>query len=282
MDTAKKINALAYDRLSHKIYTSDLDANVIEWNVDGGHTAHFEGNPHGGSVRKLAISNGNLFSVSLDDTLKTSSLSNKEFGNSVPLEGQPVDVIGYGNIAYVVTTNKFIAIENNEIVASQDLNFEATCLAIHPDGNEISIGGKDKIIHVYNRNGHALTSKYNLNDTPGAITCLDYSSDGVYLASGDASRQVRCWQGQTVKCKMWVFHTTSVTSIAWCPDNKHVVTGSIDTNVIVWSLDKPLKRIVIQGAHYGGVSGVTWLDANTVASVGDDCCLKTWTITKHS
>jgi len=121
-----------------------------------------------------------------------------------------------------------------------------------------------------------------LTENPGAVTCLDYSPDGVYLASGDASRQVRAWQGQTLKCKMWVFHTTSITSISWCPDSRHVVTGSIDTNVIVWSLDKPMKRIVIQGAHYGGVTGVTWIDTNTVASVGDDCCLKTWSITKHT
>jgi len=121
-----------------------------------------------------------------------------------------------------------------------------------------------------------------LTENPGALTCLDYSPDGVYLASGDASRQVRAWQGQTLKCKMWVFHTTSITSISWCPDSRHVVTGSIDTNVIVWSLDKPMKRIVIQGAHYGGVTGVTWIDTNTVASVGDDCCLKTWSITKHT
>jgi len=80
---------------------------------------------------------------------------------------------------------------------------------------------------------------------------------------------------------MWVFHSTIVTCISWCPDNLHVVTGSVDTHLIVWSVNTPMKRIVINGAHYGGVTGCCWIDQNTVASVGDDSCLKTWTITKH-
>jgi len=168
---------------------------------------------------------------------------------------------------------------DGQVIKAQDLGFQATCMALHPHGNEVAIGGKDNIIHVFNKNGNNLTKKYDLSGNPGYITCLDYSPSGQYLGSGDSNRQVRAWEGDKIKTKMWVFHSTMVTSIQWSPDNEHVVTGSVDTKVIVWSLTKPLKRVVIDGAHQGGVTDVCWIDPNTVASVGDDCCLKTWTIT---
>jgi len=278
---SKKINSLVYDRNSHKIYTVDIDSNIIEWNIDGGQTAPFEGSPHGNSATKLALSGGNLYSISLDDTLKVSSVNNREFGPNIGTDGQPVDVKNCGDHVLVLTNNKLVTYHGSEVVHTQALTFDATSLAVHPSGTEVAIGGKDKIIHVFNKNGNNYTQKHNLGNNQGTITCLEYSSNGRYLASGESTRHVKCWEGKDLKTGHWVFHSTSVTSLAWCPDDEHVVTGSIDTNVIVWSVSKPMKRIMINGAHYGGVTGVCWVDPNTVASVGDDCCLKTWTITKH-
>jgi len=278
---SKKINSLVYDKNTHKVYTVDIDSNIIEWNLDGGHTAHFEGTAHGNSATRLALNGGNLYSISLDDTLKVSSVTSREFGPNNATDGQPVDVKSCGDHVIVLTTSKIVIYNGGEVVNTQALNFEATCVAIHPSGTEVAIGGKDKNIHVYNKNGNNFTPKHNLAANNGAITCLEYSSNGRYLASGESSRHVKCWEGKEIKTANWVFHSTTITSLAWCPDDEHVVTGSVDTNVIVWSVSKPMKRIMINGAHYGGVTGVCWVDANTVASVGDDCCLKTWAITKH-
>jgi WD40 repeat protein len=277
----KKINTLAYDRANHRVYTADIDGYMIEWNLDDGRTSPFEGTSHTNQVTKLIVSGGNLISIAFDDSIKISSIANKEYGPSIPLEGQPVDVAAHGNSICVVTPDKFIVLENDHIVSQQPLTFQATCIAIHPNGNEVAIGGKDNLVHVFNKNGNNLTQKYNLNGNQGYVTCVDYSPSGQYLASGGSGRQVVAWEGQNPKCKMWVYHTTMVTSVSWSSDNEHVVSGSVDTNLIVWSLSKPIKRIVINGAHYGGVTGCVWLDVNTCASVGDDCCLKTWSVTHH-
>ena len=32
-----------------------------------------------------------------------------------------------------------------------------------------------------------------------------------------------------------LFHTAKVMAIAWSPDSTHIVSGSIDTNLIVWN-----------------------------------------------
>jgi len=278
---SKKINSLAYDKQQHKIYTADMDSTVIEWNVDGGQTAPFEGTPHGNSISKVAISNGHLLTVSVDDAFKSSSLQSREFGTNTVVDGQPIDTFGSGNTVYILTSSKFIAYENGEVLNTAPLTYDATCMAFNSNGNEVAIGDKNKVIHVYTLQGHNLVQKYNLTGSPGYITCMEYSNSGQYLASGDSSRQVRCWEGDKLKTAHWVFHSTMVTSVSWCPDDVHVATGSVDTNIIIWSLLKPMKRIVINGAHFGGVTGVCWVDTNTLASVGADCCLKTWTIVKH-
>jgi len=190
-----------------------------------------------------------------------------------------LDVKTQGNSIYVLTHDKLMTVSNGKVTEQQNLGFVGTCMAIHPNGNEIAIGGKDLMIHVFTFNGGKLAKKYDLSGNPGYISALDYSPNGQYLGSGDSSRQVKCWEGKEIKCKTWVFHTSMITSLKWSSDNEHVVTGSVDTNVIVWNLTTPLKRVLIEKAHQGGVTDVAWLDVNTVASVGVDCSLKTWNIT---
>jgi len=278
---SNKITTLAYDKSSHKAYTSDITGFTIEWNLENGRTAPFEGTPHTNNVSKIHIHEGKLLSVAFDDSLKVTPLESREYGPSIPLEGQPIDVKNYGNSIFVLTHDKLLTVTNGSVSNQQELGFVATCFAIHPSGKEIAIGGKDLLIHVYTLNGDKLTKKYDLSGNQGYVTCLDYSPNGQYLGSGDSSRQVKAWEGNAIKEKRWVFHTTFVTSIKWCSDNEHVVTGSVDTNVIVWNLSKPLRRILIEKAHQGGVTDVAWIDVNTIASVGDDCSLKTWSVTHH-
>jgi WD repeat-containing protein 1 (actin-interacting protein 1) len=48
----------------------------------------------------------------------------------------------------------------------------------------------------------------------------------------------------------------------------------------VWSLDKPRKRIAYKFAHKDGVSGLCWLDENSLASSGGDHCVARWAVGK--
>ena len=67
----------------------------------------------------------------------------------------------------------------------------------------------------------------------------------------------------------------------------HVVSGSLDTNVYVWSLENVSKRVLIKGAGPGGVNCVVWLgeahvtdDKKTggVLSAGADGCVRVWEV----
>jgi len=69
-----------------------------------------------------------------------------------------------------------------------------------------------------------------------------------------------------------------VNSLCWSESSKHVVSGSLDGSVYVWSIDTPAKHIAVRNAHRAGVNDVLWVDAETIASAGQDCAIKTWTV----
>ncbi|KAH3685494.1 hypothetical protein WICPIJ_003533, partial [Wickerhamomyces pijperi] len=76
----------------------------------------------------------------------------------------------------------------------------------------------------------------------------------------------------------WAFHTSRISSLAWNADNDHVVSGSLDTNVIVYSVSKPARNIKIPNAHKEGVAGVSWLGDTELASGGADASIKFWKV----
>lgn len=46
--------------------------------------------------------------------------------------------------------------------------------------------------------------------------------------------------------KEWGFHNARVNCVAWSPDSLLVASGSLDTNIIIWSVEKPAKHIIIK------------------------------------
>jgi len=84
-----------------------------------------------------------------------------------------------------------------------------------------------------------------------------------------------------IKIEGWVFHSARVNDIAWTSDSLHLASASLDGSLYVWSIQNPLKRIAIKDAHRGGVNNVAWLNDNTLLSSGQDCTIKSWSITHH-
>lgn len=112
------------------------------------------------------------------------------------------------------------------------------------------------------------------------VTAVAFSHDGKYLASGDQKNEIIVWDttNWTIVEEGWCFHTGSVKSLSWSPNSQRLASASLDQCVIVWSLADRNSRVRIPNAHRGGVNTVGWLDDNTVASAGQDCTWKTWTV----
>lgn len=56
-----------------------------------------------------------------------------------------------------------------------------------------------------------------------------------------------------------------------------MVTGSLDSNVFIYSVANPTKNIKAGNAHMGGVSAVGW-EGGDVVSTGADGCVKRWAV----
>jgi WD40 repeat protein len=116
----------------------------------------------------------------------------------------------------------------------------------------------------------------------GEVSALAYSPDGAVLAAGDSLRYVLPLNSETLEAqhKDWTYHTARITALAWSPDCRHLASGSLDTNIFVWSLEKKSSRIKIQAAHpMAQITSLTWIDNNTLLSSGQDCCIRKFVIT---
>jgi len=273
------ITSVSYDKIAQKLYTVDPIPVTIEWDTYTGKNQVFTGPPHTAAVSQIKVVGSNLVSISVDDTIKFSSLSSREFGHAIPLGSQPNGIDGVENDVVVSAHDSVIVFEGHNITHKFPTKFEPVCIALSPNKSEVAVGSKsDQLIHVFSLEHGKLTEKYVIDDHRGNVSTLAYSPCGRYLASGDTNREVKVFENQKCIVSGWVHHTSKIMSVAWSPDSNFVVTGSVDSAVIIWYVHDNNKRIHLKLAHPGGVRGVLFTDSNTVVSVGEDCSMKSWSI----
>lgn len=88
---------------------------------------------------------------------------------------------------------------------------------------------------------------------------------------------------QTVTSR-WSFHSGRINSLSWTADGQHCASGSLDTHIYIWSVQKPIKNIAIKNAVPGGVNAVFWAPGENgkLVGAGADGCLRKWSITFHA
>jgi len=279
----KFITALAHDPSNNAIYTGSYDAVVVKWDIATGNTKSMVGKGHTNQINRMRIQGENLVSCAWDNTVRITPLNSREYGHSITLETIPADIaVGRKDHSLIIVaiTDSIVVIRNGNVVNTQKVSFQPTAIALSVDEIQVAVGGKDNLIHLYSLNGNKLTDGAVLKAHRGALTSVSYSPDGMYLASADQNRDIFVWTlaNNSLKIEGWVFHSARVNDIAWSPDSLHIVSGSLDSNIYVWSIEQPDKRITIKGAHHGGINNVLFLDNNTIATSGQDCTLKTWSI----
>lgn len=74
-------------------------------------------------------------------------------------------------------------------------------------------------------------------------------------------------------------HSARINTLSWTPDSRHIASGSLDTHIYIWSVEKLLSYIAIKNAASNGVNGVLWVGPNKLASAGADGIVRLWDIT---
>lgn len=186
------------------------------------------------------------------------------------------------------TSNGILIAENNgiEIISKGEKHtipttFAATCICSH--GNLVAVGADDGKVRVYELfNCIELKLKQELSSNRGAVTCVEFSPDGLWLIAGDDQRSIQLFDvanGFASSGKKCGFHSARVVSLAWSPDSKYFVSGSLDTNICMWDIaSTPLSCVTVKNAHQDCVCSVKFLDDKTIISAGQDAFIRTWKI----
>ncbi|XP_070539814.1 WD repeat-containing protein 1-like [Ptychodera flava] len=279
----KPITAMTLTEDRSTFYTGASDGLINYWNPESGVAEPVQGKQHTNQVNGISSGSDIEVTVGMDDTMRVIDEANKQYNNSVGLDSQPQGVAsGKDGLAVVACLSAVVVFRNGQKVFTQPEKYEPSAVAIHPGQTQVAVGAKEgNQIKIYKLEGDTLQESQKL-DCRGAVTQLAYSSDGAHLAASDTGRHVHVFNTSDYK-PLEVggsYHAARVNCIAWAPDNIHLVSGSLDTNIIVWNIEDADTRLKIKGAHpMSQITSVGWLDDNTVISTGQDSCVKLWTIT---
>ncbi len=156
-------------------------------------------------------------------------------------------------------------------------------LAFNPFRNRIAIGSSDGRIRLLDRQDSSVI--FSAPAHPPSCFCLSYSADGEWLYSGGRDARLTRWRvtDKGLEAARSVdAHGSTVNDLALHPDGQFLATASRDKTIKLWRADtlellKVCEPIRDRG-HVNSVNCLTWLDAQTLVTAGDDRRILEWTL----
>ncbi|XP_026137084.1 WD repeat-containing protein 1-like isoform X1 [Carassius auratus] len=268
------------------IYSGSQDGHINYWDAESGENEEFVGKGHSNLVSRMTVDESSrLVTCSMDDTVRYTDLSKREYSASdvVKMDMQPKCIsVGPGGVAVTVCIGQLVLLKDKKKLFTLDsLGYEPESAAVHPGGGAVAVGGADGKVRLYSVQGNTLKDDGKVLEVQGPVTDMSYSQDGAFLAVTDEKKVITVFSvadGYTEKSQFYGHHA-KVVCLSWSPDNEHFATGGMDMMVYVWTVNDSDKRIKIPDAHrLHHVSGLAWLNPNTLITTSHDACVKQWTL----
>jgi WD40 repeat protein len=144
---------------------------------------------------------------------------------------------------------------------------------INEDHTRIALGGPGRVVRIYSTAGELL---HEIRKHTEWIYAVEFSPDGVLLATSDRNGGLFVWEAETVReYQNLAGHKGGVTDVSWRPDSNVLASASEDGTIKLWEMEggKEIKNI---GAHGGGVTAIEFAQDGKFVSAGRDRLTKLW------
>jgi eukaryotic-like serine/threonine-protein kinase len=172
----------------------------------------------------------------------------------------------------------------NERTSLQEQQGSVNAAAFSPDGQRLVIVGEKtvRLREVASTKRPAELEASHLRP----LRCVAWSPRGIgpgadvprsLVVAGDMDGGITVWDVETRKEILNLQgHTAAVTSVAFSPDGKRLISSSADRTLRVWHAESGEECLTLRG-HSAGVNSVAFSpDGSQIVSAGDDGTIRIW------
>ncbi len=160
-------------------------------------------------------------------------------------------------------------------------------VAFSPDGRLALTGSGDKTLKLWDTATGKMLRSFSGHES--IVTSVAFSPDGRFALSGSCGAKgengfcskgmMKLWEVAAGKeVRSFSGHTRDIVSVAFSPDGKSALSGSLDYTLKLWEVATGSELRTFSGHALGVNSGAFSPDGRFALSAGDDATLKLWDV----
>ncbi|KAI0395402.1 WD40-repeat-containing domain protein [Xylariaceae sp. FL0594] len=266
------------------LYTGGgFDGKVYAYDAASGNATRVGGDRHTSKIVGFACTDDKVYSVAHNNKLRPIDIATQKFtGDVVELPSEPRGVAAANGRIYIALADRVAIYVGGKEVAEITTKQGEKVHTVAASGSLVAVGHDNRVRLYKVEEGNAATLVSESDKAISSeVSALAFSRDGSRLAVGMQRGAVIGFDTSSGTLEglvdRWIGHTARVWCLAWNEQGTHVVSGSLDTHMYIYSFVNPRQpRSERSNAHKEGVYGVAWVGDDKLASAGSDGCVKIW------
>ncbi|CAH8512067.1 unnamed protein product [Heterobilharzia americana] len=291
------ITCAEYSTTHNRLITASSDGSMASWNLKTGLAEMFSGSEaHTSQVQSISLLEKYVITVGIDDRCVVSSIREMNHLTSIKLPSQPrcVKSMELTHPLIIISCTEHVVLlelRNNSLVILDqvDISLGICTMSLSKELSLVVIGSQNQgslSFYISNQKLKRLNLVNAIQENPVVV---DFSPNGKILAIAKPDLSVNLFSVnfdgnqhdlptlESVPSECWLKHSARITCISWSPNGRHFATGSIDSSIIIRSLDELRKPIQISSAHPMSYStSVCWISDDRLLSSAHDGSIRVW------